>query len=49
MKYNVELDSDAMIYIPSFVNIGSGIQTYIGVDFTHNQTTSCKLTLIFPK
>jgi hypothetical protein len=26
MKYRVEMGSDAMIYIPSFIEIGSGIQ-----------------------
>jgi hypothetical protein len=26
MKYAVEMDLDAMIYTPSFVKIGSGIQ-----------------------
>jgi hypothetical protein len=32
MKYAVEMDSGAMIYIPSFIKIGSGIQKFIGVD-----------------
>jgi hypothetical protein len=31
MKYAVEMGSDAMIYIPSFMKIGSGIQKLIGV------------------
>jgi hypothetical protein len=30
MKYAVEMDLAAMIYIPSFVKIGSGIQKLIG-------------------
>jgi hypothetical protein len=30
MKYAVEMDSGAMIYIPSFVKIGSAIQKLIG-------------------
>jgi hypothetical protein len=30
MKYAVEMGSGAMIYIPSFIKIGSGIQTLIG-------------------
>jgi hypothetical protein len=30
MKYAVEMGSDAMIYIPSFINNGSGIQKLIG-------------------
>jgi hypothetical protein len=30
MKYAVEMGSGATIYIPSFINIGSGIQTLTG-------------------
>jgi hypothetical protein len=30
MKYAVEMDSGAMIYIPSFIKISSGIQKLIG-------------------
>jgi hypothetical protein len=30
MKYAVEMFSGAMIYIPSFIKIGSGIQKFIG-------------------
>jgi hypothetical protein len=38
MKYAVEMDSSAMIYIPSFIKIGSGIQKLIwGVPKTHRQ------------
>jgi hypothetical protein len=29
MKYAVEMDSGAMIYIASFIKIGSGIQTLL--------------------
>jgi hypothetical protein len=29
MKYTVEMGSGANIYIPSFINIGSGIQKLI--------------------
>jgi hypothetical protein len=29
MKYAVEMGSDAMIYVPSFIKIGSGFQTLI--------------------
>jgi hypothetical protein len=32
MKYAVEMGSCAIIYIPSFINIGSGIQKLIGGD-----------------
>jgi hypothetical protein len=34
MKYAVEMGSGDMIYIPSFIKIGSGIQKLIGGD-TH--------------
>jgi hypothetical protein len=30
MKYAVEMGSGAVIYIPSFIEIGSGIQKLIG-------------------
>jgi hypothetical protein len=30
MKYAVEMGSVAMIYIPSFIKIGSGIQKLLG-------------------
>jgi hypothetical protein len=36
MKYAVEMGSGAMMYIPSFIKIGSGIQKLIGV--IHSQT-----------
>jgi hypothetical protein len=30
MKYAVEMDSGAMIYIPSFIKTGSGVQKLVG-------------------
>jgi hypothetical protein len=30
MKYAVEMNSGAMMYIPSFIKIGSGIQKLMG-------------------
>jgi hypothetical protein len=36
MKYAVETGSGAMIYIPSFIKIGSGIQKLMGRG--HTQT-----------
>jgi hypothetical protein len=30
MKYEVEMGSGSMIYIPSFIKIGSGIKKLIG-------------------
>jgi hypothetical protein len=36
MKYAVEMGSGAMIYIPSFIKIGSGIQKFmVGGGYTH--------------
>jgi hypothetical protein len=32
MNYAVEMDSDAMVHIPSFMKLDSGIQELIGVD-----------------
>jgi hypothetical protein len=32
MKYTVEMDSGAVIYVPSFIKIGSSIQKLIGED-----------------
>jgi hypothetical protein len=40
MKYAVEIGSDALIYIPSFMKIGSGIQTFFGGEYTDTQTAS---------
>jgi hypothetical protein len=37
MKYAVEMGSGVMIYIPSFIKIGSGIQKFIE-GYTHTQT-----------
>jgi hypothetical protein len=38
MKYAVEMGSGAMIYIPSFKNIGSGIQKLIMGGYTCRHT-----------
>jgi hypothetical protein len=37
MKYAIEMDSGAMIYILNFIKIGSGIQKLIGGGFTDIQ------------
>jgi hypothetical protein len=37
MMYAVWMSSGAMIYIPSFITIGSGIQKFIG-GYTDTQT-----------
>jgi hypothetical protein len=39
MKHAIEIGSGAMIYIPSFIKIGSGIQKLMGEGaFTDTQT-----------
>jgi hypothetical protein len=38
MKYSVEMGSGAMIYIPSFLKIGSGIQKLIGEIHRHTDS-----------
>jgi hypothetical protein len=39
MKYTVEMGSDAMIYITSYINISSGIQKLIGGIHRHTDST----------
>jgi hypothetical protein len=44
MKYAVEMGSGAMIYIPSCIKIGSGIQKLTGVETeTHKYTDSVEI------
>jgi hypothetical protein len=38
MKYVVEMDSGAMIYLPSFIKTGSGIQKLIGGKYSHTDS-----------
>jgi hypothetical protein len=38
MKHAVEMGSDAMIYIPDFIKIGSGIQKLMGGGLTDTLT-----------
>jgi hypothetical protein len=38
MKYAVEMGSDAMIYIPSFMKAGLGIQKLTGGNTDHRRT-----------
>jgi hypothetical protein len=42
MNSSVEIGSGAMIYIPSFIKTGSGIQKLMG-EFTDIQTDSIKI------
>jgi hypothetical protein len=45
MKYSVEICSVTMIYIPSFIKIGSGIQKLMGM--IHRYTDSMEITLAY--
>jgi hypothetical protein len=47
MNYAVEMGSGAMIYIPSFMKIGSGIQKLIGGIHRHTALRSHKPTFYF--
>jgi hypothetical protein len=48
MRYAVEMGSGAMIYIPSFIQIGTGIQKLIGWDSqTHRQRGDLISLLLF--
>jgi hypothetical protein len=38
MKYAGEMGSDAMLYVPSFIKIGSGIQKFTGRIHTHTDS-----------
>jgi hypothetical protein len=50
MKYTMEMGSGAVIYIPSFIKIGSGIQKLIRGDIqTHRQHGDRKSQLWFFK
>jgi hypothetical protein len=50
MKYTVEMGSGAMIYVPSFLKIGSGIQKLLtGDSQTHTAWKLHKPTFIFSK
>jgi hypothetical protein len=44
MKYAVEMDSGATIYIPSFIKIGYGVQKIMGGGGVHRQTVSMEIT-----
>jgi hypothetical protein len=50
MKYAVGMGSGAMMYIPSFIKTGSGIQKLIGgYTYRHTARWSYKNTYIFSK
>jgi tetrahydrodipicolinate N-succinyltransferase len=40
MRNSAEMGSDAMMYIPSFINIGSGIRKFMGGDTNKGTQTN---------
>jgi hypothetical protein len=46
MKCTVEMGSGAMIYIPSFINIGSGIQKLIAGDTQAHRQHGDRISLL---
>jgi hypothetical protein len=49
MKYAVEMSSGGMVYIPSFIQIGSGIQKLMGVIHRQHGDRISILSFIFSK
>jgi hypothetical protein len=48
MKYAVEMSSGAMVYVPSFIKIGSGIQKFVRRDsLVHRQHGDLISLLLF--
>jgi hypothetical protein len=48
MEYGAEMDSGAMIYIPSFIKIGAGIQDFIaGIHRQYGDFKSLNLRFFF--
>jgi hypothetical protein len=37
MKYTIDMESGGIMYVPSFIKIGSGVQEFLGGD-THTHT-----------
>jgi hypothetical protein len=46
MKYAVEMGSGAMICIPSFIKIGSGIQKFMGGDTQTHRRDGYRISLL---
>jgi hypothetical protein len=44
MKHEIEMGSGGIIYIPSFLKIGSGIQKFMGGRGIHRHTDSMKIS-----
>jgi hypothetical protein len=47
MKYAVEMGSGAMIYVPSFVNTGSGIHKLVGEDTETHRQHGDRISLLY--
>jgi hypothetical protein len=47
VKYAVETDSGAMIYIPNFIKTGSGVQKLVGREGTTNTQNGDRNSLFF--
>jgi hypothetical protein len=45
MKCAIEMDSGGMMYIPSFINIGSGVQKLITGTHRHTDSTGISLKI----
>jgi hypothetical protein len=49
MKYTIEMGSGAMIYVPSFIKIGTGTQKLIGGYADRQHADIISLLLFFSK
>jgi hypothetical protein len=47
MKYTIDMDPGAMIHIPSFIKIDSGIQKLMGEESQTHRQQSDLISLIF--
>jgi high-affinity Fe2+/Pb2+ permease len=45
MKYAIEMGSGAIIYVPSFIKIGSGVQKLDKGGYIHTQTNSYNIVI----
>jgi hypothetical protein len=46
MEYAIEMDSSAVMYIPSFIKIGSGIQKLMGGDSQSHRQHGARIRLL---
>jgi hypothetical protein len=47
MMYAVEMGSGAIIYIPSFINIGSGMEKLLGAGYAYRNTDISVIFLFY--